>query len=47
MADEFEIGDIIMCPRESIGIQESPIADDEYFIEESIPTAKIEESPNG
>lgn len=43
-ADVIEVGDLLLCPNDSIGIQRTPLEDAagrrmryEYFIEESIP----------
>lgn len=46
VADDIEIGDLILLPREHIGIQRSPVAVCEYFVEESLPIVKAEE-PDG
>lgn len=43
LSDDVEIGDIVACPRESIGILRSPVADFEFFIEESVPLYTVEE----
>jgi hypothetical protein len=43
VVDDIEIGDIVLCPREHIGIQQSPLALCEYFIEESLPIMKAED----
>ena len=47
LQDSVEIGDLLLCPNDSIGIKRSDVCDElgrrlkyEYFIEESIPLGK-------
>lgn len=40
--DDVEVGDLLLCPQgEHEGIRRSPLAEFEYFIEESVPYAKV------
>ena len=42
ISNAIRIGDCIVCPNMHVGIQRSPLAADEYFIEESVPEAVVE-----
>jgi hypothetical protein len=41
MAEVAAVGDVLLCPDDNPGIKRSPLADWEFFIEESVPLAIV------